>query len=198
MICGNPAVIAIESGITEAYERLSFLALGFFVLHVGGCRYGVHLPNASMLGCSFGEVEKRISERGTHTADYAEKFDAGAIADAFRTERYGDLQQEAYLGIAAAAFCETFDRDEGGIVWAPDGDEAFDDGSYVLHFDVAHRVRLIAFRTTNDGLHDPETIRDVWVDANEFYNTLRQWRDDFLAEWVNSPKVMDTDGRREV
>ena len=35
MIVGDPSIFAIESGITKAYERPSFLALGFFVLHVG-------------------------------------------------------------------------------------------------------------------------------------------------------------------
>jgi hypothetical protein len=32
------------------------------------------------------------------------------------------------------------------LVWAPDGDEAFDDSSNVLQFDIADPVRLIAFK----------------------------------------------------
>jgi hypothetical protein len=36
------------------------------------------------------------------------------------------------------------------ILWAPDGDAAFDDGSYILQFDVDERVRLIAFKGRQD------------------------------------------------
>jgi len=68
MIAGNPSRFAVESGITEAYERLSFLALGFFNVHIEGRRYGVHATDATLLACSFDEIEERIAERGIHTA----------------------------------------------------------------------------------------------------------------------------------
>jgi hypothetical protein len=55
------------------------------------------------------------------------------------------------------------------ICWAPDGDEAFDDGSYILHFDIGNRVRLVAFKSQAGGYHnDPMTLRDLWIEAEEF------------------------------
>jgi hypothetical protein len=75
--------------------------------------------------------------------------------------------------------------------WAPDGDEAFDDGSYVLQFDVDDRVRLIAFKHGERGEGwqcDSATLRDVWLAADEFYRILQQWHDAFYAEWVAAPK----------
>ena len=48
MIVGDTQVFAIESEITEAYASLGLRALGFFVIHVGGSRYGVYDPNATM------------------------------------------------------------------------------------------------------------------------------------------------------
>jgi hypothetical protein len=50
----------LELGITEAYARLGFRALGFFVIDVGGRGYGVRSPNATMLACSFDQVKKHI------------------------------------------------------------------------------------------------------------------------------------------
>src|SRR5580700_10908121 len=84
VIIGDPSVFAIESGITQAYDRLSQRALGFFVIPVGGRRFGVYKPDATMLGCSFDTVQRRIAERGTHTASFANETDGGRIADAFR------------------------------------------------------------------------------------------------------------------
>jgi hypothetical protein len=77
----------------------------------------------------------------------------------------------------------------------PDGDEAFDDRSYVLQFDVGDRVRLIAFRPMEGScLHDPATLRDVWLVANDFYRILQDWLDAFEAEWASMPKVSDEGG----
>lgn len=84
--------------------------------------------------------------------------------------------------------------ENGKLVWAPDGDEAFDDGSFVLQFDVDDRVRLIGFRSGANCHHDPETLSDVWLPANAFYGILRQWRDAFIEDWRSMPKTPITEG----
>jgi hypothetical protein len=187
MMIGNPTIFAIESEITRAYERLGFRALGFFVLHVGGRRYGVYKPDATMLANSFDEVQERIAFCYKHTAPFAMEPDAGAIADAFRNAIYADEQQESFFGMPLAEFSKFFYM-PSNVMWAPDGDEAFDDGSYVLQFDVESRVRLIAFKSDEGYSHDPNTLSDIWLPADGFYNILREWRDAFEAEWVSAPK----------
>lgn len=189
MIVGDPSILGIESRITRAYERLSFRALGFFVIHVGGRRYGVYKPDATMLACSFDAVQRRIADRGTHTASFATESDAGQIADAFRNAIYAEDQEESYFGIPLAEFNRLFDRNSNDLIWAPDGDEAFDDGSYVLQFDVEDRVRLIAFKFDEGYHHDPATLSDVWLPADDFYRVLQQWLDTFEAERACMPKV---------
>jgi hypothetical protein len=72
---------------------------------------------------------------------------------------------------------------------APDGDEAFDDGSFVLQFDVGDRVRLIAFKSCHNYLHDAGSLSDVWLAADDFYGILRQWHDAFESEWESTPKT---------
>ena len=51
VLIGDASVLAIESEITHAYERRSFLALGFFAIHVSGrTMEGVRLQfNARLL-----------------------------------------------------------------------------------------------------------------------------------------------------
>lgn len=184
MIIGNSFVFAIESEITQAYERLSYRALGFFVIHINGHSYGVREPDATMLACSFDEVKRRIANRGKHTADFAE-LDPGQIADAFRNAMYADKQEESYFGTALSEFRRHFDQDANDLLWVPDGDAAFDDGSYILHFDVGNRVRLIAFKSGRGYRHDPATLSEIWMPIEDFYRILQQWLDLFDAEWEN-------------
>ena len=105
MICGNPSVFAIESGITEAFDALNFRGPGFFNIHAAGRRYGVHKPDATMLACSFDSVQLRITVRGKHTAPFALASDAGEIADNFRnaiySERYRAISQCFARGAAS-------------------------------------------------------------------------------------------------
>jgi hypothetical protein len=187
LIIGDPTIFAIESGITQAYHRLNFRALGFFVVHVNGQRYGVHELDGTMLACSFDEVERRIAHRGTHTAPFAVEPAAEKIAAAFLNAAYADGQRQSFFGIPLEDFTELFHRN--GLVWAPDGDEAFDDDSHILQFDILDHVRVIAFRNT--GNYAPTTLSEIWVDADCFYGVLQQWRDAFETEWKSLPKLAD-------
>ena len=191
MIIGNPSIIGIESSITRAYERLSFRALGSFVIHVGGRCYGVKSPDATLLANSFDEVERRVAMRGSHTVPFATEADAGIIADSFRNAIYAERQQESYFGIPRSEFSRMIHS--RNIVWAPDGDEAFDDGSYVLQFDIGNRVRLVAFKCGQGYLHDPTTLSDQWLAGDDFYHVLQHWHDAFEAEWASMPKASESD-----
>jgi Immunity protein 42 len=190
MIVGDPSHFAIESAITKAYTRLSFRALGFFVIHVGGRSYGVRSPDATMLACSFDQIQDRIAQRGKHTAPFAADSDAGEIADAFRSAIWSsDQENERFLGIPKRDFCTLIYSNH--LMWAPDGDAAFDDSSYVLQFDIKDRVRLIAFRCSETNHHDPRTLSDVLLEADEFYEVLQCWKDTFDAEWKAADKFQD-------
>jgi len=189
VIIGDPAVFALESRVLRAYERLSFRALGSFLIHIKSQTYGVIDPDATMLANSFDEVTRRISDRGTHTASFASEPDAGKVADAFRDVLYSESPQAAYWGMAADDCARAFSSNN--IQWAPDGDEAFDDGSFVLQFDLADRVRLIAFKCRPDGHHDPTTLRDLWMATEDFYVVLERWRQSFLENWASLPKVAE-------
>ncbi len=185
MIAGETSIFAIESEITQAFERLSQRGLGFFVIHVMGRRYGIKSPDATMLAVSFDEVGRRISGRGNHKASFSEA-DAAEIANAYTSALYLDHDEnDTYFGFSEARFTEIIKSSR--LVWAPDGEEGFDDSSYVLQFDVDDRVRLVAF-TRPDGLVDPASLREVWLAADSFYEILRQWRERFIAEWESLPK----------
>lgn len=192
MISGSPFYFAIESEITRAYAMLGARALGFFVLHIAGERYGVRAPDASLLACSLEEVEARLARRGTHTAAFATDVDSGRIADAYRDALYArDQEEQQFFGMPQPEFSHLIYSKH--IIWAPDGDEAFDDSSHVLHFDVGQQVRLIGFRCVDGYHHDPKTLRDIVLPAADFYGILERWRSAFIEEWKNAPKHDDED-----
>ena len=182
MLIGDPAVFAIESGITEAYRELGLRALGYFVIHVTSRCYGCMAPDSSLLACSYDEVVRRVSRRGQHVAPFALTGDAYDIASAFRNAIYADdSTYSTYFGMPRDAFATLIYSNE--IVWAPDGDEAFDDGSYVLQFDVDTRVRLIAFKSTIGYLPDKGSVSDIWMSNSQYYDILIKWRTAFELEW---------------
>jgi hypothetical protein len=185
MIKGEASIFAIESEITRAFESVSWRGLGFFVIHVAGRSYGIKAPGQSMLACSIDEVQMRIARRGLHQAPFSDRA-AIDIADAFTRAVYLDIEDnETFFGMSATRFTKALYS--VSIVWAPDGDEAFDDGSYVLQFDVDNQVRVIAF-TRPDALVDPSSVREVWLPSDTFYAILREWSDAFIAEWKSLPK----------
>ena len=195
MIIGDTSTFAIESEITKAYERLSFRALGFFNLHIGGMRYGVREADASMLACSLGAVEDRLARSGTHLAPFAVGVTGESIADAFRDAVYTPGQEEkSFFGMRQSAFSDFIYSKH--LVWAPDGDEAFDDSSFVLHFDLGNQVRLIGFRSTKSYHHDSGTLRDVLLEADVFYGVLRDWRHAFLADWARHPIISEKEDQK--
>jgi hypothetical protein len=185
MMIGNPLKFAIESEITQPSERSSQMALGFFVIDVMGRSYGVREPNATTLGASFNEVGRRITGRGSHSLPVVMEADAGSVATAFRRATYGEREEdELFFGMAADQFRDAIYSNH--LVWAPDGDEAFDDGSYVLQVESRNQVRLIAFVGTPDFLYDPDSLRDLRLSGDEFYTVLQDWHDGFNDEWKSS------------
>jgi hypothetical protein len=188
MIIGDPNTFAIESEITLAYDRLSQLALGFFVIYVMGRCYGVRKPDATMLASSLDEVGRRIARRGSHNPPFAMDANAGEIAYSFRRAIYDESEEgELFFGMSVREFTDAVYSNH--IEWAPDGDEAFDDGSHVLQFEDESQVRLIAFTGTPDFRYDPASLRDLWLPQDEFYDILQEWHDRFRDEWKSFPKV---------
>lgn len=188
LLIGNQSVFAIESCISQAYKRLSFISLGFFIIYVNGMKYGVREKHATLLACSLNSVRRRVAERGNHVVSFGAKFEPQEIAEAYAKATYSTTPLEAtFLGMSMREFKD--EELKARILWAPDGDAAFDDGSHVLQFDCGEMVRLIAFRNDDDITSFRETIREAWLSADEYYGILDEWQRKFTIEWLESPKT---------
>ena len=127
-----------------------------------------------MLANSFGEVGRRISGRGKHIANFSRSYSAQEIAVAAHAVLYAEgIPLSQLLGQPIEAVLNEIEN--ARLVWAPDGDAAFDDGSIVLQMDVDREVRLIGFR--NSGLQFSEIgdVSEVWLDSKVYYDVLNEW-----------------------
>ena len=134
-----------------------------------------------MLGCSFEEVEDRLGRRGAHKIQSLSDICADLIVEAFLDTIYREAGRDSYFGNTKSEFENAIY--DAHIQWAPDGDAAFDDGGYVLQFDVEDKVRLIAFRNMECPVDTANSIVEKWIDGDEFYGILSEWRDLFIADW---------------
>jgi hypothetical protein len=118
-----------------------------------------------------------------HLAAFGAEPSAAKIVDAVRAAFYDeDRQGDRFFGLQATELCDVLASNE--IVWAPDGDAAFDDGGHVLHFDQGDKVRLIAFKNVGNARDVISTLAEVWLDAGQFYHVLSEWEGLFQAEWM--------------
>jgi hypothetical protein len=173
MLVGDPKTFAVESEITQAYPSEAQMAVGYFNIHILGKRYGVFQHDASLLGCSFREVVERLERRGEHTAILDGRFDGYAIAEQFLKAHYGELSNSCLADAILARH----------ILWAPDGDAAFDDGGHVFQFDVGNKVRLLGCINSQQG---PDRFAELWLDGDDFYGLLGAWRDAFFENWQSA------------
>lgn len=186
MLVGDPERFAIASHISCAYDSLSQRALGCFVLHIGGHRFGVLSPDATLLACSFDEVERRLERRGQHHAPEGLDLPLAKLVERAEAALYGspdEGEDDEALELLSSAIHRAH------VLWAPDGDEAFDDGSCVLHFDEGERVRLIGWKTGKvAGRPAISEQVEVTLTAIEFYGILAEWRQAFLSQWERAEK----------
>jgi hypothetical protein len=186
VLVGDPSTFAIESVLVEAYDTPSLLGLGFFAVHINGHSYGQRGWASTHLAGPFGGVKRRIADRGKHTAPFSQRASAEEIAHAFRNAFYAEQQEVELLGLNLGDFEQIIVSNQLAD-WQEDA--AFDDGSYILHFDLMDKVRLIAFKSwSHDDYYDPETLQDLWMQADIFYAILQQWQDLFCNEWEAAPK----------
>lgn len=171
-----------KAALPRCFEHPTPSALGYFIIHVGGRAYGVREPEASLLGCSFDGVEHRLWRRGTHLLPLSAGVSAAELASAYLDLIYRDNARSDYFGLSPRQFEDALFS--SGVIWAPDGDEAFDDGSHVLQFDVGTHVRIVAFSNTEEPDELAQTVREEWIHADLFYATVSCWKVLFSAEFT--------------
>jgi len=180
----------IESYISSAYSNKGIMAIGYFLIQIKGISYGVKEDDATALANSYDAVIRRLEMKGKHIAPVdLIILPSLELAQITNSSLYYCIEKQDSWEFSIP-------RDEladiiykNNLIWAPDGDEAFDDGSRVFQFDMDNKtVRLIGYKTTDD--YNIHTLSDLKIDSNEFYSTLKKWADGFYKEWQSFEKTI--------
>jgi hypothetical protein len=183
LLVGDPQKFAIESTIFAAYRRRSLRAKGYFVIHLASRLYGVRSEQATLLACSYDQVLKRLQKRGSHRSSIELGCSASQIAACVESAIYGSASE--HLKPDCLALRDETYRNE--LMLAPDGDQAFDDGSRILQFDRDEQVRLVGFVGLGGAVAE-NTLSEVLMPSREFYEVLREWTERFAGEWESAEK----------
>jgi hypothetical protein len=186
-IFGNPDQFAFEFGIFQAFNSASIPANGHAIIHVNGMSYGRDDPEASSLGYIYGDVEYRLSCPGGRVIRQWDGASAEQIARSYVAAFHTSEGENTELHLSRDEFIALVNKQRLG--WASSGEEAWDDGSVVLQFDVGTRVRLVAFKTDYvDSKTTYHTFTERYVESAEFYQVLSEWKAAFDAEWNRQHK----------
>lgn len=184
-LSGYKYILAIESSITCAYKQESLLALGYFLIHVGGEQFGVKSSDATLLASSFNAVQMRIAHKGAHRAPQLAAASADEISRSVMQALYWrNPGTRRYFGMPHERYANSLHHNN--LIWAPDGDAAFDDGSHIIQFDLDDQVRIIAFKSTKEDRIDLSV--DMIVPSKYFYGTLSAWVDAFKKDVASIPQ----------
>ncbi|MGB7815670.1 MAG: Imm42 family immunity protein [Methylotenera sp.] len=175
IVVGEPNLFAIESCVSEFYKEKGQLAIGYFIVYVGGLCYGIKSPDATLLACSFYQIDDILKKRTNYTSLFSD-VDAQVLADMYLAAIYAENSDDSlYFGKSAQEIKQMLY--ESDVIWAPDGDAAFDDGSHILLFNFNHMVRLIAFK--NSESYKATNLQELLIPSDSFYDILDGWKSQF-------------------
>jgi hypothetical protein len=182
VIVGEKSEFAIESELNVPLANIGQRGLGFFVIYIKGRMFGVREEDATMLACSFEAVARRVANAGSQTLDYVhEKTPLQRVVDSVQRSLY-DVESigDTFFDVSSDKF--RADVYKSGVLWAPDGDEAFDDGGHVLQFDFLGSVRLIGFVSGDKS----DRATGVFLPSLKYYSLLRTWLSEFEASCMRN------------
>jgi hypothetical protein len=177
----------LESFVDSYLPDIGQMAIGYFSISIDGRAYGVKRKDASLLACSYDAVVRRLKASDSHRLSFGDKHPA---------HFYVHELLRAHLGDSSYQRCFTDEEREEFVAklfshelwWAPDGDAAFDDGSYVIQMDYPNYVRVIGFKYLESQSETLASISELRMDSGEFYDVLEEWSGRFLEDWrENTP-----------
>ena len=50
---------------------------------------------------------------------------------------------------------------------------------------------MVSYRSAEQVHGDISSLADIWMEADNYYDVLREWQRSFLLEWQEMPKEAD-------
>lgn len=173
MIFGDKSSFAIEIEIDEIYNDC-FIGDGFFIVFINGVFYGRRERNATSFPSTLNQLSYFIDNM-INTDISLENKSKEDISIGYYCQNYSEKNLSCYNKDFLEKTCNL-------ITWSPD--EAFDDGSYVIHFDNAGKTRIIGFKSCmeNDNcMVKFGTENEIVICREEFERVLKETCDYLIS-----------------
>lgn len=136
MLFGDKSKFGLEIEVNEIYGN-EFIGDGFFVVYIDNICYGKRDKYATTFVSIVNDLLIFYSNlKNTNTG--LENYSKEEIAICFYCQGYSDANLSKYK-------YELLEKTKYLYAWNPD--EAFDDGSWVMHFDDDEKTRIIGFKS---------------------------------------------------
>lgn len=133
---GNKSFFALEIEINEIYYN-QFVGDGFFVIYIDNNCYGRREEYATTFPGIIRQLENCLKSR-VNSGITLENYSKENIAEGYYLQHYSEADLVAYDQNLLSKTKTLWE-------WSPD--EAFDDGSHVIHFDDGDTTRIIGFKS---------------------------------------------------
>lgn len=164
MFFGDKERFAIEIEINN-YFYDDFVGEGKFLAYIHGYCYGLHEDYSTVFLC-IRDLLKKFYFEEVNTDKIFLNFSSTEIAYSYYLPIYSDI---SFNDIDK----QLLKASENLEVWTPES--AFDDGSYMIHFDTNNRTRIIGFKSyiENETCNiKKESINEIIISRPEFKNIL--------------------------
>lgn len=176
IMSGVTTQFAIESIVAACTSDDYYLALGSLVVHINGKAFGGRKPTATLLGSGFRSAGRIVESAGMYRVpafDNATAENIASLVSSIYNWQYPEPAPPSPLSPELLAELRILD-----LIWE-DVDEAFDDGSVIVHLDTAIGVRVIGWRL--DRYSGPIDVAEVILPSHVFYHVIDDWRKQLLA-----------------
>lgn len=158
MLFGNKLEFAIEIEVNNLFYD-EYIGEGKFLVYINNHIYGRNEEFATTFLCIIDQL-KRFSEFSINANVDLRNFSGYEIALSYYCQNYStkeNKQLEEKL-ISDSKHLE---------VWSPES--AFDDGSYVIHFDSDEHCRILAFKScleNNEYTVNKQSVNEITIDSS--------------------------------
>ena len=169
MIVGDRSRFAVEIELHPDSPKSISTGFGLYRFWIADQPYGRSAPDASCLAASCDALRERLGQRGHHDATGMPTGNPLGILE----RAYWLIYRVTDVHIASRQASAQEVAQARRLMMAPDGDEAFDDGSFVVQWDDRGVVGLAAGLVgEGDGPMIVDPVRSIRLGTVDFYDVV--------------------------
>lgn len=166
MIFGDKGSFAIEIEVNNFFHD-EYVGEGKFVIYINNQRYGIDNEYATTFLCIKDELFLFLNNLQNSIEELL-RFSSTEISIAYYCQNYCDVDLSKLND-------NLLNLTKHLVAWSPES--AFDDGSYIIHFDYGDKTRIIGFKSCmikDKCMVQKDSVNEVFIKREEFERIIRE------------------------